>query len=79
MVQIPSSQEIPRFSRKPMVHYRTQKRPPPVSILGQPNPDLYPHPTSWRSILILSTHLRLGLPSGLFPKLVYYEAISIKK
>src|SRR5215472_6555298 len=26
-----------------------------------------PHPTSWRSILILSTHLRLGLPSGLFP------------
>ena len=27
----------------------------------------YPHPTSCRSILILSTHLRLGLPSGLFP------------
>ena len=28
---------------------------------------IQPHPTSWRSILILSTHLRLGLPSGLFP------------
>ena len=28
---------------------------------------IYPHPTSWRSILILSTHLRLGLPSGVFP------------
>ena len=28
---------------------------------------IYPHLTSWRSILILSTHLRLGLPSGLFP------------
>ena len=27
---------------------------------------IYPHPTSWRSILILSTHLCLGLPSGLF-------------
>ena len=27
----------------------------------------YPHPTSWRSILILSTHLRLGLPTGLLP------------
>ena len=27
----------------------------------------YPHPTSWRSILILSTHLSLGLPSGLLP------------
>ena len=25
----------------------------------------YPHPTSWRSILILYTHLRLGLPRGL--------------
>jgi len=28
----------------------------------------YPsHPTYWRSILILSSHLRLGLPSCLFP------------
>jgi hypothetical protein len=26
-----------------------------------------PHPTSWRSILILSSYLRLGLPSFLFP------------
>ena len=26
-----------------------------------------PHPTAWRSILILSTHLCLGLPRGLFP------------
>jgi len=26
-----------------------------------------PHPTSWRSILIFSSHLGLGLPSGLFP------------
>jgi len=25
-----------------------------------------PHPTSWRFILILSSYLRLGLPSGLF-------------
>ena len=27
-----------------------------------------PHRTSWRSILILSTHLRLGLPSGPFAR-----------
>jgi hypothetical protein len=26
-----------------------------------------PHPTSWKSILISSSHLSLSLPSGLFP------------
>ena len=34
---------------------------------ASPIQPIYPHPTSWRSILILSTHLRLGLPSGLLP------------
>ena len=34
---------------------------------ASPIQSIYPNPTSWRSILILSTHLRLGLPSGLFP------------
>ena len=35
--------------------------------LASPIQSIYPHLTSWRSILILSTHLRPGLPSGLLP------------
>ena len=34
---------------------------------ASPIQSTYPHPTSWRSVLILSTHLPPGLPSGLFP------------
>ena len=34
---------------------------------ASPIQSIYPHPASWRSILILSTHLHLGLPSCLLP------------
>ena len=42
-----------------------------------------PHTTSWRSVLILHSHLCLGLPSGLFPsgfpnKTLYMPLISPK-
>ena len=43
---------------------------------ASPIQSIYPHPTSWRSVLILSTHLRQGLPSGLllssFPSKTLY-------
>ena len=56
-----ASQEIPNILWNPKIHYCIHKCLPPVPIQSKP-----PHPTSWISILILSSHLRLGLPSVLF-------------
>ena len=84
MVQSPSweancfaaSQKIPRISRNPKVHYSTHKRPPPVSVLGQPNPvhiptshllEIHPnimHPSTPRSPQWI-------FPSGFLTKTLY--------
>ena len=43
-------------------------RPRHLSLLWADQSSPCPsHPTSWRSILILFSHIRLGLPGGLFP------------
>ena len=62
-----ASQEIRCILWKRKVHYRVYNCPPPVPVLRQINPPMPPHPTSWRSTFILTSHLCLGLPSGLFP------------
>ena len=64
--RISAGQEIPRILWNPKFHYRIHKCSPPVPVLSQL--DRVHTPTSnFLKILILSSHLRLGLPSGLFP------------
>jgi len=65
-----ASQKIPRTLWNSKVHHRIHKCPPSVPILSQLHPVSTP-PTFRRSILILSSHLCLGLPNGLFNKRCY--------
>ena len=62
-----ASQEIPRiFGTRKFITVLASARHLSLSwanSIQSPQPP----PTSWRSIFILSPHLRLGLPSGLFP------------
>ena len=60
-------QEIPRILWNPKVYYRINKCPPPSLSWARSFQFVPLHRTTWRSILILSYHLRLGLPSGVFP------------
>jgi hypothetical protein len=62
-----ATQELPSILWIPEVHYRVHKSPPLDRVLSQINPVPTTHPISLKSILTLSTHLRLGLRSGLFP------------
>ena len=74
MVQSPSweanwfaaSQEIPRISRNPKDHYRIHNRPPPVSILGQPNP-----------VHIPTSHLLEIRPNIIHPSTARFSQLSL--
>jgi hypothetical protein len=61
-----ASQEIPRISWNTNVHYRIHKCQPPVSILSQPNTVHKPTRHFLKIRFILSSHLHLGLSTGLF-------------
>ena len=62
-----ASQEIRRILWIPKVHYRIHKCLPPVPIQSQLDPVHTPTFHFLKILLILSSHLRLGHPNGLFP------------
>ena len=62
-----STSQTPRILWNPKVHYHIRKCPPPVPVLSHINPVHALTSHFLMIILIISSHLRLSLPSDLFP------------
>jgi len=72
-----ASQEIPRLLWKPKVHFHVHKNPLLDPVLSKMNSVPNSHPNFLHFILILSSHLRLGLPSDPFSSVIIQYGITI--
>ena len=72
-----ASKEIPCTSCIPKVHYYVHKSLLTVPILSSCIQGTPIHPISSKSVLILLSHLSLGLVCGLFPVCSYQEPVGI--
>jgi hypothetical protein len=73
-----ATRELPSILYNPEVHHRVHMAPHRSLSWARSIQSLPSHPASLRSIIILSTHLRLGLPSGslllAFPPISYMHS-----
>jgi hypothetical protein len=71
-----ATKEFPNNLWNPKVHYRVYKSPPLESLSwARSIQPVTPHSISLRHILIFSSHLRLGLHSGLFPSAFHTKVL----